>query len=437
MYHVDRHQIIVVSAIAALGLPWVPLVSAEPTGASSESASVQSVSLAHLIDEACQRSPGLQAKKRQYEAARARAVTSWLPDDPEFGVDVEGQPDLFNVHKRTDNEYTLLQRIPFPTTLWLNAQVASREAQMAYQQYKEEERQTVWHMEQPYAELFLAKQTVKALDDVKTLNQKLIKTAQARYESNQASQQDLLKAQIELAKVGIDLVDWKEKAHLAEAHLSHVLNQSLELNYELAEEPKIPFPSMTRQGLEQLALHQRPELKAMAVGVKRAKTERALAWTSWLPEVTGRIESRQFKGESHLRENDTFIGVTVPVWSLLKGAGGQWKAAAKDVQAAEALYDEMKNEVLLAVHEAYSKAKAAEYAVKTYETLVLPQAKQQVEVSLASYEAGRADFLSLIDAQRTFRDTQIAYYRVKADYELAMADLRLAVGGSWSEEGQH
>ena len=63
----------------------------------------------------------------------------------------------------------------------------------------------------------------------------------------------------------------------------------------------------------------------------------------------------------------------------------------------------------------------------------MPQAKQQVEVTLAAYEAGRADFFLLIDAQRTLQETQIAYHALRADYERGLSDVRLAVGGKLEE----
>ena len=174
----------------------------------------------------------------------------------------------------------------------------------------------------------------------------------------------------------------------------------------------------------------RPELKAFEQGIKRAKASRLLAMTNWLPDLTGRIEMRQFRGESGIREHDTFLGVTVPVWSLLKGAGGEWAGANHDVQEAEALYTQMKNEVLLAVHEAYGTFQASDYAVQMYALSILPQAKQQVEVALAAYEAGRSGFLELIDAQRMLRESQLAYYTAKADHAMGLSNLRLAVGAN-------
>lgn len=53
------------------------------------------LTLQALLDQAMQRSPGVQAKKRAYEAVRARVLSAWLPDDPMIGADVEGQSSLW------------------------------------------------------------------------------------------------------------------------------------------------------------------------------------------------------------------------------------------------------------------------------------------------------------------------------------------------------
>ena len=404
------------------------VASADAQTEAPATAPAEEVTLDGLLNAALARSPGLQAKKRAYEAARSRVIAAWLPEDPMVGVDVEGQSSLFNFGSRTNREYMVSQTIPFPTTLLLRGQVAAREARMAYQQYKEAERDTIWHIEQPYYDLYMNKKTILALEDVEALLDKLSRAVQARYETNQASQQDVLKVQIELSKVRIDLFNARQQEHVAQAHFSHILDRSLETSYAIPDDMPLTPLGLTRPDLERLALKTKPELLAIETGIRRAKANRLMAFTNWLPEVTGRLEGRQFRGESGLREKDTFIGITVPVWSLLKGASGEWTSAQREVQQAEAQYLEMKNEVLLAVHEAYATAASAQHGLLQYEQVILPQARQQVDVAFASYEAGRTDFLNLIDAQRMLKDAQMAYYKLKADYERGLSNLRLAIG---------
>ncbi|HLD78541.1 MAG TPA: TolC family protein, partial [archaeon] len=274
----------------------------------SAAAQAEEVTLERLIDSALTRSPGLQAKKRAYEAARGRVIAAWLPEDPMVVADVEGQSSLFDFGSRMNREYMVSQTIPFPTTLLLRGQVAARESRMAYQQYKEAERDTIWHIEQPYYELYMTKKTIVALEEVEALIERLARSAQARYAGNQASQQDVLKAQIELAKTRIELFNARQQEHVAEAHFSHILDRSLETRYTIPADLPVTALSLTRPELERLALRQKPELLAMEVGISRAKANRLMAFTNWLPDVTGRLEGRQFRGESGLREKDTFIG---------------------------------------------------------------------------------------------------------------------------------
>ncbi len=394
----------------------------------AENTVIRQASLESLIEEAMRKNPGLEAKKKDYEAKKAKVIGAWLPEDPTFGVDVEGQPNIFDFDERSNNEYMVEQMIPFPTKLFLRGLVAAKEADMAYENYKEEERDLIWHIEQPFYELFVTRKTKEALSESQKLLDQLLQTVKARYESNQSSQADVLKTQIELSKISIELFDLDQGIHLKEAHFSHTLNESLATSYEVLDEKTRPTLSLSLPELEKEALEKRPELQSFQVAIDRAKASRALAQTEWLPDITARYEKRDFRDSEMPDEHDTFIGVTVPVFSLLKGIGGTWKSAGDEVAAAEALYTKMKNETLLSVHEAYSKVRSAENALEIYEQSILPQARQQVELALASYEAGKSDFLNLIDAHRTLRDTEIDYYKHVAEFGMGVSDLELAVG---------
>ena len=396
--------------------------------AASAGAAEQAVSLQGLVQDALKTSPAVGAKKAGYEAARSKVIKAWLPEDPMAGVDVENQSELLKPGSRMDKEFMISQTIPFPTKLLLSGAAASKEADMAYQTYREEERAVIWRIEQPSYQLFLSKRTIAALEENKTLLDQFANVVKARYESGAADQADYLKVQIEIAQLSIELFDWRQREHLAEAGVSRQLNRPLDTRYSIEENPKRTPLALSLADLEKTALAKRPELKALDSAVGRAKAGRALAKTEWLPDITARVEARKFKGDDEFREYDNFIGISVPVWSLFKGIGGGWRSADAEVRAAELLYIEGRNEMLHHVHEAYSKFLSAQNALNTYESVILPQAKQQVDVSLSSYEAGKSDVLNLIDAQRTLKNTQIGYYKAMSDYEMALSDLRLAVG---------
>ncbi len=387
------------------------------------------INLHSLAESAFAKNPGLKAKKARYDALRAKVIEAWLPMDPMFGIDVEGQSELFKTESRMNYEYMVSQSIPFPTKLLLKGIAASKEADMAYQEFKEAERKIVWNVEQPYYSLFLAKKTVEALEETKTLLEQFSRAVRSRYEAGQASQIDNLKVGIELSQVKVELFEWKQKEHVASAEISRQLNQSLDTVYEVGSDfIKYKF-KFSRSQLETAAIEKKPELQMFKVAVEKAKTEGLLVKTDWLPDIIGRIEVRDFTEEGMEREYDNFIGFSVPVWSLIKGIGGTWRGADEEVRSAEALYTDMRNETLLGVHRAYAQIESAKFARETFENETLPQARQQVEVALSAYGSGKENILMLIDAQRTFKDLQIKYFKVLAEYEMGLSDLRLAVGG--------
>ncbi|MBC7673172.1 MAG: TolC family protein, partial [Polaromonas sp.] len=63
-----------------------------------------------------------------------------------------------------------------------------------------------------------------------------------------------------------------------------------------------------------------------------------------------------------------------------------------------------------------------------YVKAILPQAHAAVTSALATYQAGRADLLTLLDLQSTVFTSETAYFRALSDFAKAVADLEQTVG---------
>ncbi len=68
--------------------------------------------------------------------------------------------------------------------------------------------------------------------------------------------------------------------------------------------------------------------------------------------------------------------------------------------------------------------------MELYRTTVLPQAEQTLEAAQAGYRTDRADFLDLIDAERTLLDYQLEYIRALVRLEQQRAALEHVIGQS-------
>jgi outer membrane protein TolC len=66
--------------------------------------------------------------------------------------------------------------------------------------------------------------------------------------------------------------------------------------------------------------------------------------------------------------------------------------------------------------------------IERFRQVMLPQAEQSLQSTLAAYETGRSDFLSLIDSYRMVQMLKMDYYMLVGEYFANVAQLERATG---------
>jgi hypothetical protein len=84
--------------------------------------------------------------------------------------------------------------------------------------------------------------------------------------------------------------------------------------------------------------------------------------------------------------------------------------------------------VLTDVRNAFEAAKNNEEIVTLYQSGYLDQAKESRDISEFSYRQGAASLLDLLDAERSYRSSQLGYRQALANYMVAVQQLRQAQG---------
>jgi len=80
------------------------------------------------------------------------------------------------------------------------------------------------------------------------------------------------------------------------------------------------------------------------------------------------------------------------------------------------------------VKEQYLLAKSSETLLKLYSQAVVPQSSLALESSMASYQVGTVDFLTILSNFTTVLDYEVSYYRELSNYQMALARLEPLVG---------
>ena len=80
------------------------------------------------------------------------------------------------------------------------------------------------------------------------------------------------------------------------------------------------------------------------------------------------------------------------------------------------------------VANAYQGVEISAQVVELYTSGYLKQAEDSRDISEYAYKRGAASLLDFLDAERSYRSTQLAYRQALATYMLSIEQLREAVG---------
>jgi outer membrane protein TolC len=119
--------------------------------------------------------------------------------------------------------------------------------------------------------------------------------------------------------------------------------------------------------------------------------------------------------------------VNVPVFYKSKQREAVRQATEERI-ASERSRDNRQNELYFELKQQYLAAKASEELLRLFSQGIVPQSSLALESSMASYQVGTADFLTVFQNFSTVLNYEIDYYRELANYQMALARIEPLVG---------
>lgn len=86
------------------------------------------------------------------------------------------------------------------------------------------------------------------------------------------------------------------------------------------------------------------------------------------------------------------------------------------------------SQVIQDIEQSYAQFASARDRLRLYEDTYLSAAKESLEIEDFSFHKGGASVLEFLDAERTYRATELAYHQQLAAYLNALAQLQSAAG---------
>lgn len=419
-------------AIALSFLLFSILVSNSPTEAAQELEGKTSLNLAEAIAEALKSNPEIQATKRKLESVQARAKQATYLEDPEVNLEAWAVPLNHPIRYRSANPLIIgvRQKLPFFGKLKLKGEMAGQEVTMAEEQLRAKEQEISAKVKSAYAEYFMAGKSVEIYRELLELVRQTSATAEGLYQVGRAPQQDVIKALLERTEL-MNKLTWAEKDLItSQAKLNTLLSRPPDSFLAAPKDPIESAVHLQASELEKLVSAQRPELRALESSITRSEKAMELAERNRkYPDVMVGLQYWVAPDQSPRHMYAPMLTLTIPFSPWTKGKHDyEIEEALAERQAAKASLAAMKNMALFEVRDMSAKVQAAIRSISLYRDGLLPQAEQSFQASVAAYQTGAVNFMTLLDAQRTIRDVRMGYYKALVDYEQSRADLERAVG---------
>jgi len=381
-----------------------------------------------VIREALEKNPEAQSALHTVKALQRRVPQVESLPDPMASVGWAGNLAPFSVMSGDPSSYrglTVSEQFPYPGKLKLRGQIASKEADAAQADNDAIQRRVAAGVKIAYYAYFYYDRAIQTTNRNKDLLEKLSKIAEARYRVGKAMQQDVLRSQIEVSMLLEKLTMLEEQRATAQARINAFLVRS----------PESPLPPAGDVGPATIT-HTLDELYALATQndtavlrnnkmVERGQLGIALAEREYRPDIGVSYMFQQRSANPYM--NGVTVSVNIPVFYKTKQRQGVAEAS-EDLLSAEKMRDNRLNEVRFELKQDYLAAKASERLLTLYSKGVVPQSSLALESSMASYQVGTVDFLSLLANFSTLLNYEIDYYRQLADYQTALAQIEVLTG---------
>ncbi len=423
------------SAIAASGSGGVALSSSDRPERPELPRLDEDATLSDYLAHAALGNPGLRAAFERFKASLEKVPQARALPDPRLNFGVF----ILAVETRVgpqEAKIGLSQMFPWKGKRGTRAEVAMRAGEAALARYEAMKLKLFYTVKQVYWNYWYLSRAVAITDENLRLLTSLESVARQKYAAGTAPHSAVIKAQVELGKLEDRLKTLGDFRTPTSARLQRALGRTSEA---LLPWPKTPpeegAVDISYERLIARLKERNPELRAAEAVIAGGEAAVKLAELNYRPDVMIGLDY-VFTGDAVMGSpSDSGKDPIVAMFSMNLPFANREKyraaerAAEYRLDAAEKERIDKVNKLSSALQMALYDFRNSERKIDLYRDTLLPKARQAFEVARKAFEAGRADFLDLIDAERTLLEFDLSYARARADRVVSLARTEMLVGG--------
>lgn len=397
--------------------------------------------LQDLINTAIEVSPKIKMLEMKKLAASNRIEQNSNLPDPMLTLGFANLPVnsfSFTQEPMTGKIVGLSQAFPFPGKLGEQADVNEKDVDIVEQEILDAKNEIRKNVIKNYNELSFFRESIQIAESSKDLLNNIAEVVRTKYSVSTASQQNLLKIELEITNISEKIEDLKSKEQSQVSILNAFLLRTTDSQIITEQFSEINYEKFTVDALVDSAVKYRPFLEGIKEAKQKEVLKKSLVEYDYYPNFNLALQySFRDKIERTNTPLDDFFSVMVGI-SLPLNYGGKVSARVEETESMQKLYDEQYNMSVQILQSSFGSSVAKLSSLKERIKLIsegsLLQANENLKTTLTSYQVGQVDFLNVIDAQNSLLKIENDLYRLKTDYLNEIAELEFLTGTEFYQE---
>jgi outer membrane protein TolC len=380
--------------------------------------------LAALVEEALAQNPDIARALEDEVAARSRPAQASSLADPMLSVVYTNDGWSPSLGSEEDSNLALMgsQDLPYPGKRRLREELAGFEAEGAVQQLARAQLSITADVKRAYYGLLQTRDLLNLAREQEETWKQIEGVTRTRYAVGEGAQQDVLRVQVEVTRIGQLLTEQQAERQIRLAEINRLLARPAETPLETTA-PLALDPS--RAPLAELLERLRgisPELASARLAVLRSQRAVDLAHKEFRPDFTVQGAYMERAGLDPMWQAG--VGMSLPIYrQRLKSALAEAEARLRSDERRVA---SVELRLRARTQERLAELDALVRIADLYGNGIIPQGQMSFEAAVANYRTGKVPFIAVLETLTTLYGDRATYLRLLASHERTRASLEEA-----------
>jgi outer membrane protein, heavy metal efflux system len=404
--------------------------------AASAQAQPHSFSWQEIRDKFQENNPTMRAAQIGIDESRAQEITAYLRPNPDVTAALD-QLDPFSTQPPPSGGPSIYSpfafALPSASISYLHERQHKRELRLesaqkgtaiTISQYADQERNLLFNLRAAFVQTLQEKAILDLTRESLAFYNRLLDVSNERLKAGDIARVDYQRLVLQRVQFETDVQTAIVGLRTAKIQLLMLLNDRTPVE-QFDVTGTFDFNSEARplQEFRDIALQNRPDLKAAVQSVDKAQTDHKLA------VANGSVDPTFGADFARNPPIPVYLGVNVSIpLRIFDRNQGEKLRTQEDVTRNERLRDAATAQVFSDVDSAYATLESNLILLRPYKETYLQDATEVRDTVSFAYTRGGASLLDFLQAQQDYRSTQLNYLNLVGAYLTAAAQLNLSVG---------